>query len=136
MKYILDTCIVSHFFRKTPSVIEKMQAQEPRNICISSITQFEIEFGLGLNKEREKTLTPIWRSFLEKVAVLPFDSDCAKESAKIRSRLAKIGTPIEPYDTLIAGACLANKAICVTDNIKEFSRVESLSFENWAKAHK
>ena len=53
MNYLLDTCVVSDFFKKTPQVIAPFQQISPENIHISSITVMEIEYGLRFNAERE-----------------------------------------------------------------------------------
>jgi tRNA(fMet)-specific endonuclease VapC len=58
MNYLLDTCVVSDFFKKIPSVIENFKRLSPKQIHISAITVMEIEYGLNLHKEREKKNTP------------------------------------------------------------------------------
>ena len=49
----------------------------------------------------------------------------------MRATLEKAGTPIGPLDMMIAGTALANKAILVTHNVKEFTRVEGFNVEDW-----
>lgn len=68
---------------------------------------------------------------LSRVAVLPFNAQEAEIAAKIRAQLELIGTPIGPYDMLIAGTTLSANAVLVTHNTKEFSRVEGLRIEDW-----
>lgn len=63
--------------------------------------------------------------------MLPFDSHEAHCSALIRADLEKKGTPIGPYDLLIAGIAVAHQGILVTNNTKEFNRVPELKLENW-----
>jgi tRNA(fMet)-specific endonuclease VapC len=63
--------------------------------------------------------------------VLSFSDKEAKSSAIIRSQLERKGTPIGPYDVLIAGTALSNQAVLVTNNTKEFKRVPKLKIENW-----
>jgi tRNA(fMet)-specific endonuclease VapC len=62
---------------------------------------------------------------------LPFGIDEVRCAASIRANLEKKGTPIGPYDVLIAGTALSNKGILVTHNTKEFERVEGLQLEDW-----
>lgn len=63
--------------------------------------------------------------------MLPFGNQEACFSASIRAKLEKKGTPIGPYDLLIAGTTLAHQGILVTNNTKEFNRVSELKIENW-----
>ena len=65
------------------------------------------------------------------IQVLPFTENEAEITAKVRATLEKAGTPIGPLDMMIAGTALANKAILVTHNVKEFTRVEGFNVEDW-----
>ena len=61
------------------------------------------------------------------------DREAASEAARIRARLERKGTPIGPYDVLIAGLAKSRALTLVTNNTREFSRVRGLSVENWTK---
>ena len=63
--------------------------------------------------------------------VLEFDREDARQAGQIRAQLALKGTPIGPYDVLIAGQAKARKLILVTGNTDEFKRVAGLSIEDW-----
>ena len=65
------------------------------------------------------------------VNVLPFTKKEAKASVLIRAGLEKKGTPIGPYDVMIAGAALSQQGILITNNVDEFKRVPRLKTENW-----
>ncbi len=131
MNYLIDTCIVSDFFKKVPTVVEGFRKTSPRQIHLSSITVMEVEFGLNLNAERAKKIRPLWDQLLKHVQVIPFSSACAIAAAAVRSQLKQEGLPIGPYDTLIAGTAIANGLVVVTANLREFQRVSSLKTENW-----
>lgn len=131
MNFLLDTCVISDFFKKIPSVIDNFKKLSPNQIHISAITAMEIEYGLNLNFERSKKITPVWRQLLQCTNVVPFSTHSAFTSALIRSDLKTQGLPIGPYDILIAGTALANNMIMVTSNLKEFNRVAGLMVENW-----
>ena len=62
---------------------------------------------------------------------MPFDDVDARVAAEIRAVLRRAGTPIGPYDNLIAGQALARDLTLVTRNIREFERVQGLRLENW-----
>ena len=71
--------------------------------------------------------------FLSSISILPFDNDAAEEYAKVRADLERTGTPIGPMDMLIAGHAKSKGVILVTNNTKEFFRVEDLGVEDWTK---
>lgn len=133
MAYLLDTCIVSAFFRKHEYVIEKLKSLAPDDIKISSITVMEIEYGLELNPALRPRLDPLWQSFQNQVETLSFSKSDGVHAAHIRSALKKEGRPIGPYDILLAGTARNYNLIFVTDNISEFIRVEGLLVQNWTK---
>lgn len=64
-------------------------------------------------------------------ALVPFADQYAFRAAEMRASLRAAGTPIGPYDTLLAGQVLARGLVLVTRNTRAFARVEGLSVENW-----
>jgi tRNA(fMet)-specific endonuclease VapC len=95
------------------------------------VTVFELFCGVrraqSPDGERQKV-----EHFLAAVPQLPFDILAARIASEIRMELAAKGTPIGPYDLLIAGEALASGLILVTGNEAEFSRVQGLRLESWA----
>ncbi len=71
--------------------------------------------------------------FLSPITILGFDGQAAEEYGRIKAELEKKGTPIGPIDTLIAGHAKSRGLILVTNNTREFSRVASLTVEDWAR---
>ena len=71
--------------------------------------------------------------FLAALEVAPFDDTAAELSGSLRAWLATQGTPIGPYDTLIAAHAHAIGAVLVSNNTREFERVPGLKLENWAR---
>lgn len=135
MAYLLDTCIVSSFFRKETPLIEKLKTVLPEEIKISTITVMEIEYGLQLNPSLRSRIQPLWSSFKDQVEILSFSENDANHAAQVRSVLKKEGRLIGPYDILLAGTSKNHGLVFVTDNTSEFSRVEGLLVENWIKNH-
>lgn len=131
MKYLIDTCTLSDFFKKVPSVIKRFEEIPPKQIYISSITVMEIEYGLRLNPEREKKIRPIWESLLKLIQMAPYCQRCAEETAQIRAVLKTTGSPVGPFDLLIAGTAIAHQLIMVTSNFDEFKKISVLKVENW-----
>lgn len=135
MNYLLDTCIVSLFFRKERHIIEALKTKTPDQLTISTITVMEIEYGLQLNPALQDRIQPLWQAFKDQTEILLFSEADAVCAAQIRSVLKKAGRPIGPYDILLAGIAKNRNLIFVTDNMSEFARVEGLVIENWFKVH-
>ncbi len=112
------------------NVASTLLSKSPKDISIPSIALYELEVGIAKSNKPQKRRKQL-ESFISLIAVLPFASKDAVVAAKIRAKLEKIGTPIGPYDTLIAGIALSSNATLVTHNTKEFSRVKGLSIESW-----
>ncbi len=131
MNYLLDTCVISDFFKKIPSVIRHFESVSPEKIHVSSIAVMEIEYGLKLNPEREIKIRPVWNALLAHIHVIPYSPQCSMASASIRAALKIAGSPIGPYDVLMAGTALAQNMIMVTSNGNEFIRIPEITVENW-----
>ncbi len=135
MPYLLDTCIVSAFFRKEDPLIERLKVLSPEEIKVSTITVMEIEYGLQLNTSLRPRIQPLWLSFKDQIEILSFSELESIHAAQIRSILKKEGKLIGPYDILLAGTAKSHGLVFVTANVSEFMRVEGLLVENWIKNH-
>ena len=131
MKYLLDTCTVSDFVKGQPKVLARVKATSPNLIAVSALTRMEVAYGLALNVERAKKLTPLLDVFFSSIATIPFDEADAQAAAAIRAALKTQGQPIGAYDVLIAGTGLARGLVVVTSNVGEFKRVSGLHVEDW-----
>ena len=128
--YVLDTNTLIYFFKGLGNVSENLLAKSPKDIGIPTIVLFELEVGIAKSnapKKRKKQLEEI----TSLVKIIPFGEQEATMSANIRADLEKKGTPIGPYDLLIAGTALAHRATLITRNINEFKRIKKLQLENW-----
>ena len=131
MKYMLDTNICIYIMKKNPSqVIEKYLSLNPSERCISSITLAELEFGVYKSNNPMKNLMAL-RIFLAGIKILPFDETAAIEYGEIRATLEKRGTPIGANDLLISAHAKSLQLTLITNNLKEFHRVDGLQVENW-----
>lgn len=131
MKFLLDTNICIHIIKhKPPSVFARFQDFTPQDLCISAITLAELEYGAEKSSFPEKNRLAL-AMFLSGITVLPFDDAAAAEYGRLRAQLEKAGTPIGANDMLIAAQALSLRLPIVTNNTREFLRVEGLSVENW-----
>lgn len=128
--FLLDTNTLIYFFKGVGRVADNLLARSPKDIAVPSIALFELEVGIAKSNKPEKRRQQL-DALISLVSILPFEAGAAKAAAAVRAGLETAGTPIGPYDTLIAGIALSNQAILVTHNTKEFSRVERLRLEDW-----
>ena len=128
--YVLDTNTLIYFFRGDGAVAERLLATPPADIALPAVVVFELETGIAKSSDPAKRRGQL-DQLLQVVAVLPFGVEEAKAAAVLRARLEKKGTPIGPIDTLIAGTAVANRAILVSRNVREFGRVPGLAVEDW-----
>jgi len=131
MKYLLDTNICIYIIKKKPiKVIDRFKETKISDICISVITLSELMYGVEKSKDPAKNKIALIE-FLAPINILAFDNDASIVYAKVRSRLEKKGISIGALDTFIASHAMSLDLILVSNNLKEFSRVEGLKFENW-----
>ncbi len=128
--YVIDTNTLIYFFKGIGNVSKKLLSISPKDIAIPSIVIYELEFGIAKSSSPKKRQAQL-HDICSLINILPFSNREASLSAAIRAKLEKKGTPIGPYDILIAGTALAHQGILVTNNLKEFSRVPKLKTENW-----
>lgn len=130
--YMLDTNICIFAIKKRPEkVLAHLQAHRPSEICISSITYAELCHGVEKSQAKDRNLLAL-TLFLSSISILPFDGSAAQEYGKVRAALEQQGTPIAPLDSLIAAHAKSLDMTLVTNNTREFRRVEGLKIEDWA----
>jgi tRNA(fMet)-specific endonuclease VapC len=99
-------------------------------IVIPSIVRFELFYGAQKSNNPVKSLALI-RGFFNSFSSISFDDNIADICGEIRADLEKLGTPIGPYDLLIAATAISKDLILVTNNTKEFIRVKNIHLEDW-----
>jgi len=128
LKYFLDANAVIAVQKNNLRVLEKVRFQGAEDIVTSSIVMHELYFGAFKSDRTERNLDELAKL---RFRVIDFDRKDAHFAGNIRSDLRRLGTPIGPYDTLIAGQALARDLTLVTRNTREFARVEGLLVEDW-----
>ena len=128
MRYLLDTNAVIALFNHNEALKTKLKACAPAEVCISSLVAHELYYGAYKSQRREHNVAKVDNLPFE---VLEFDKEDACKAGEIRAALALGGSPIGPYDVLIAGQALARNLTLISHNVKEFSRIAELSLENW-----
>jgi tRNA(fMet)-specific endonuclease VapC len=100
------------------------------NCFISEVTVLELRYGAENSDNPTKSHTAV-SSFLKGISIIPIYG-CIRLYAKEKVRLRKAGKPMhDEFDLLIGVAAVENKLILVTDNVKDFNRIEGIKIENW-----
>ena len=130
MRIMLDTNTCIFVINNNHAVRSRFVSEYPFGLSISAITEAELWFGIENSSAPEKNAETL-RSFLTTVEILPFDTVAAAEYGRVRMKLKRAGTPIGDRDTLIASHAKALGLTLVTNNTREFKRVEGLLIEDW-----
>jgi len=129
MRYVLDANAVIALLNDTTSPIaRRIRRYAPRDVGVSAVVIHELYYGAFKSQRVDKNVA---RVDALRFPVLEFDQEDARRAGEIRAHLASKGTPIGPYDVLIAGQAKARKLTLVTHNTTEFQRVPGLKVEDW-----
>ena len=114
-------------------MLGRLKTTRKGEAAICTVTVMEIEYGLRFNPARARKIEPMIRSLLQDLPILSYEVQDAAATASVRASLAKRGTPIGPYDVMIAGTALRRGLVMVTSNVGEFERVAGLNLDDWRK---
>ena len=132
MRYLLDTNILSDLVRNPQGrVAEQIRRVGETEVCTSVIVAAELRYGAA--KRSSARLRAQLEALLAALEVVPFETPADETYGAIRSQLERAGTPMGGNDLLIAAHAKALGFTMVTDNGREFARVEGLACENWLR---
>ena len=132
LKYMLDTNIVIYVIKRRPPALRQVFNQHVGQIGISTITFAELMHGVEKSSVPERNLRTV-EDFVSRMEVLPYDSDAALHYGDIRADLERKGTTIGVNDLHIAGHARSAGLVLVTNNSREFERVEGLRVIDWTE---
>ena len=129
MRYLLDAnAVIALLNDKASKAAQRARRERVGDLAVSTIVAHELFHGAFKSRRAGQNLALI--DALQFV-VLEFDKEDARQAGEIRALLASKGTPIGPYDVLIAGQAVARDMILVTHNTGEFGCVMGLHVEDW-----
>jgi tRNA(fMet)-specific endonuclease VapC len=132
MRYLLDTNVVSDLVRSPQGrVAQHIRKVGEAQVSTSIIVAAELRYGAA--KKRSPRLSAQLEAVLGALEVLPFETPADVAYGLLRTRLERAGRPIGANDLLIAAQAIALGYTIVTDNEKEFARIENLPRENWLR---
>lgn len=131
LSHLLDTNTCIYLIRQRPAgALGRFEEFEVGEIGASVITVCELRYGVEKSARSEQNTQALER-FLLPIEIVDFGAEATKEYGRIRAALEKLGAPIGPLDTLIAAHALSLDATLVTNNTREFERVQDLRLEDW-----
>lgn len=130
--FLLDTNVISDLVRHPAGNSARRLRENADSYCCTSIV-VACELRFGAEKAASDPLRLRIDQVLARLDVLPLDRPVDKHYGQLRSVLESRGTSIGPNDLLIAAHALAQDLTLVTDNVREFSRVDGLHVENWLR---
>ena len=134
MNYLLDTNAVIALLKNNPPGMRnrlRRVVSEGASIAVPSVALYELWYGVARSVRQRENAERL-RVFLSgNVFIVPFDEDDAAAAGDLRAALESVGTPIGPYDLLIAAQALRSRTTLVTANVSEFARVSDLIWQDW-----
>lgn len=128
MKFLLDTNAVIAVIAGNSGLISRLSEHVPSDFAVPSVVMYELYWGAY---KSGKVAENVARVDALRFEVLDLTAADGKAAGLIRANLKVKGTPIGAYDLLIAGQAVARSLILITNNVKEFCRVENLKYEDW-----
>lgn len=131
IRHLFDTnAVIALIGRRSDALLARVEASDPGSIAVSSIAAHELWYGAYRSQKVAFNLETLRLLFAD-LPILDFDREDARTAGEIRADLARQGTPIGPYDVLIAGQARARNVTLITNNTGEFLRVANLKLEDW-----
>ena len=131
MHFLIDTNICIYIMNNhPPEVTRRFKNSGVGDVGVSSITISELQYGVSKSKRKKENQQRL-DEFLIPFEILPYDEIASKCYGDIRTKLEKRGVVIGPLDLLIAAHALSRELVLITNNEKEFKRIQSLKVENW-----
>ena len=130
LKFMLDTSIAIYVIKRRPMEVMELFNKHASQICISAISVAELLHGVEKSERPEQNLEVV-EDFLSRLEVQDYNINVAAHYGDIRADLERKGTPIGVNDLHIAAHARSDGMVLVTNNTREFERVEGLRIENW-----
>jgi tRNA(fMet)-specific endonuclease VapC len=128
LRFLLDTNAVVSVLRLNTIFLDRLRMYQPSDLGIPTPVWHELCFGAYRSRRVEHHLADLQAL---RIQTVEFDSEDARCAGEIRAALAAAGSPIGPYDVLVAAQAVARDLTLITHNVREFARVDGLKIEDW-----
>ena len=130
LRYLLDTNICIYVIKRRPESLLERFNRNASHLAMSSITLAELMHGAEKSSDPPRSLAVV-ENFCSRLEVLAYGPKAAQHYGQIRAALERRGTPIGVNDLHIAAHARSECLTLVSNNLREFERVEGLLYENW-----
>jgi tRNA(fMet)-specific endonuclease VapC len=130
LRYLLDTNICIYVIKRRPESLLVRFNENASHLAISAVTLAELLHGAEKSSQPQRTLSVV-EDFCSRLDVLDYGAKAAQHYGQIRSALERRGTPIGVNDLHIAAQARSEGLTLISNNLREFERVEGLLYENW-----
>ncbi|HUB85708.1 MAG TPA: type II toxin-antitoxin system VapC family toxin [Rhizomicrobium sp.] len=131
MRWLLDAnAVIAMLNDPQGAVARRARKESPADVGVSAIIIHELYYGAFFSARAAQNVALVDAL---RFTVLPFEKEDARSAGEVRAHLRRKGTPIGPYDVLIAGQAVARKLVLITQNRREFARVLGLMTEDWER---
>lgn len=132
-RYLLDTNICIYIAKGQPlAVRHRFESHTLQELAMSTITVGELRFGAEKSQSRDRALATI-AQLVQMIQPCALPMAAAEHYGHVRASLQQQGMPIGNNDLWLAAHALAEGWTLVTNNTREFSRVDGLRVENWVE---
>ena len=128
--YMLDTDICIYIIKRKPPQIKRLFNANIGRLSISSVTLGELIYGAEKSSNPSSNLDQL-EGFVARLEILQFGEREARQFGQVKAELETKGKLIGPYDMMIAGHARSYGLVLVTNNLREFKKVDGLRVENW-----
>ena len=130
LRFMLDTDTSIYVIKNHPVEVRAKFNEHCGQLCISSVTYMELFYGAENSQAQAKNHERLM-NYAARLEVLDFTQKAARHAGDIKADLKRKGSPIGGYDLQIAGHSRAYGLTLVSNNLKEFGRVDGLMVESW-----
>ena len=130
LRYLLDTNICIYVIKRRPESLLERFNRNASHLAMSSITLAELMHGAEISSDPPRSLAVV-ENFCSRLEVLAYGPKAAQHYGQIRAALERRGTPIGVNDLHIAAHARSEGLTLVSNNLREFERVDGLLYENW-----
>ena len=130
LRYMLDTNICIYVIKNRPEGLRERFNRLADQLCISAVTLAEIIYGAEKSARQIENIKVV-EQFAARLDVLPFGERAATHYGQIRADLERAGRPIGLHDMMIGGHARSEGLTLVSNNLREFQRIEGLRIDNW-----
>ncbi|NBO83181.1 MAG: tRNA(fMet)-specific endonuclease VapC [Betaproteobacteria bacterium] len=130
LRFLLDTNICIYVIKRRPESLLERFNSNASHLAMSSITLAELLHGAEKSSNPQRTLSVV-EDFCSRLDVLEYGVKAAQHYGQIRTALERRGTPIGVNDLHIAAHARSEGLTLVSNNLREFERVEGLLLANW-----